>query len=266
MSEPDLDELRITLCELSLESLQSLGETEIWWLPDLRGMPRMQTINLILGALRAISVDESRAFCLAWFYCCLAERNLLTPWREYRVAPANDALTGKFVLHERLESALQYPGGHTTSAMIESGGMIYACVMATSRTWQSAPHDVICLQVIRSTSQLFVHVLGNHLCVINTLQSVLRGNATGLCDSPLGQLTFAFAGDNDDSGDTAHYCKTSASYSVGCTSKTPDQTVETDKSTFNESRLRLHRRKVLQTGSLTTDTYTVNSFQEMFNL
>ncbi|KAL1471086.1 hypothetical protein MTO96_040111, partial [Rhipicephalus appendiculatus] len=186
---------------------------------------------MIRNALTAISSYDWRIFCVAWFYCCLAERSLLSKWRPYRVGPTDAASTGNFILHERFASALQYPGGHTASAKVESDGKVYACVMATRRKRPSAEHDVICLKVIRSTSELFVRVLDNESCVIATLQSLLRGNSTQMINTPLGQLSFALSSGSDPLGDTAKCCRTIASYVVDSTSKAHHQTAEIDPST-----------------------------------
>ncbi|KAL1466467.1 hypothetical protein MTO96_042716 [Rhipicephalus appendiculatus] len=110
MSERDLDALCGVLLQMSRESMLSLNETGIWWLPDLRCSTPMQAVNSIRLALEALASYDARVFCVAWLYCCLANRRVFRAWRSYLVGPTDAASTGEFILHERLASALRYSG------------------------------------------------------------------------------------------------------------------------------------------------------------
>ncbi|KAL3198943.1 hypothetical protein MRX96_001519 [Rhipicephalus microplus] len=180
MSERDLDVLCGLLLQMPPEALLSLNETGIWWLPDLSGSTPMQAVNSIRLALEALSYYDARVFCVAWFYCCLADRRLLRPWRSYRVSLADAASTGEFILHDRLATALSYPGCHTVVAKVDSSDRTHACVMVTTPGRPSQEHDVISLCVVRGTPKLFVRVVRDQSHVIAVIQSLLGGHPAQL--------------------------------------------------------------------------------------
>ncbi|XP_049512486.1 uncharacterized protein LOC125940407 isoform X3 [Dermacentor silvarum] len=197
MTQRDLDVLCGALIRLSMEELQSLEETAIWWLPDLKGLTQPQAIRSIRHALEAFDAYETRIFLVAWLYCVLAKQQVLQSWFSYRLATAATPaapLTSRFILHERLETTLQYPGGHTKSAATESGGVIYACVMATRPAETQVEHDVICMCVQRSLPYLFVHAVTRcELRVTAALYCVLRKNPGEILEGHFDKLGFAFA-------------------------------------------------------------------------
>ncbi|KAL1426727.1 hypothetical protein MTO96_018042 [Rhipicephalus appendiculatus] len=193
MSERDLDALCGVLLQMPPEAMLSLNETGIWWLPELRGATPMQAVNSIRLALEALSTYDARVFCVAWLYCCLADRRVFRAWRSYRVGATDAALTGEFILHDRLASALKYPGCHTMGAKVDAPDRIHACVMATHPERTPLEHDIISLCVVRSMPRLFVRVVRDESHVIAVLQSLLRGNPAQLAENYLGELSFAFS-------------------------------------------------------------------------
>ncbi|KAL3255357.1 hypothetical protein MRX96_017274 [Rhipicephalus microplus] len=222
MSERDLDALCSILLQMPPEAMLSLNETGIWWLPELRGASPMQAVNSIRLALEALSTYDTRVFCVAWLYCCLAGRQAFRAWRAYRVGSTDAALTGDFILHERLASALKYPGCHVMGAKVESPDRIHACVMATHPERSSLEHNIISLCVLRSMPRLFVCVVRDEAHVINVLQSLLRGNAPQLAGSYLGELSFAFSSTPEHIGDIVVRSRCTASDELEIHMKTPD--------------------------------------------
>ncbi|KAH6923861.1 hypothetical protein HPB50_008268 [Hyalomma asiaticum] len=193
MTDRDLDVLCDLLSHSSPEAVLSLNETGLWWLPPLAGKTHMEAVALIRFALEVFAMDDVRTFCLAWLYCCLSERLLIRQWQHYRVGTSPVPLTGDFVLHRRLASALLYPGGHTMGAWIESAGVIYACVLATNPERPPSQHDVFCFSVCRSSPYLYIHGASSNPRVINALRLVLRRDPARTPDMYLGELRFAFA-------------------------------------------------------------------------
>ncbi|XP_049512481.1 uncharacterized protein LOC125940406 isoform X2 [Dermacentor silvarum] len=197
MTQRDLDVLCGALIRLSMEELLSLEETDIWWLPDLKGLTQPQASPLdptCPGSFRRVR-DPYLPRCLA----ILRPRETTSTTIVVFVSSRHSAtpaapLTGRFILHERLETTLQYPGGHTKSAATESGGVIYACVMATRPADTQVEHDVICMCVQRSLPYLFVHAVTRcELRVSAALYCVLRKNPEEILEGHFDKLGFAFA-------------------------------------------------------------------------
>ncbi|XP_049511307.1 uncharacterized protein LOC125939858 [Dermacentor silvarum] len=196
MTQRDLDVLCGVLIQMSMEELMSLKDEDIWWLPDLMGVTQPQAIRSIRRALEGFDAYETRIYLVTWFYCYLTERQILRSWCSYRLATATTpaaALTGRFILHERLETALQYPGCHTKRAATESEGVVYACVMATRPGGTLLEHDVICMCVQRSLPYLFVHAVTRcELRVSAALHFVLRKNPGEILEGHFDKLSLAF--------------------------------------------------------------------------
>ncbi|KAH6923860.1 hypothetical protein HPB50_008267 [Hyalomma asiaticum] len=226
-SERDLDVLGCVLLQTSPEALRSLRE-RLWWLPNVTDLGPIEAVSSIRLALKSFSSYNERMAHMAWLYCCLAELNLLKPWKLYTVRPAAVPLTGRFVLHERLSSALYYPGGHTLSGKIENNDQIFACVLATHRKRKSPEHDVICLSVNRHKPQLYVRVVRHESRVMAALQSILRGSGAQMVPGQLGELRFAFEdADTKPLDSTDSQVANSGSGNSSSPSKGPDQTVDT---------------------------------------
>ncbi|KAL1429412.1 hypothetical protein MTO96_002460 [Rhipicephalus appendiculatus] len=208
MSDKDLEELCCVLNLMSQKAVARLNETELWWLPDLGGLSKRQAINSIRLALKAFDSKDARVFCIAWLYCCLAQRRALPSWdswRSYKADASGTAWTGRFVLHELLATALRRQGCRAMGAKVEKLGRIYACVMATNPESAASQHDVIFLCVIPHCPQVFLRVDRNESGVVDALRSVLRGSYTRMLGDHVGQLRFAFVRDND-----AEACRRSA--------------------------------------------------------
>lgn len=225
MSDKDLEELCCVLNLMSQKAVARLNETELWWLPDLGGVSKRQAINSIRLALKAFESRDARVFCIAWLYCCLAQRRALPSWwswRSYKADASGTAWTGRFVLHELLATALRRQGCHATSAKVDKLGRIYACIMATNPESAPSEHDVIFLCIIPPFPQVFLRVERNELNVVDTLRSVLRGGYTRMLGDHVGQLRFAFVSDDD-----VEACRQSAvrvEHELGLISTMPEQT------------------------------------------
>ncbi|KAH6922023.1 hypothetical protein HPB50_007647 [Hyalomma asiaticum] len=192
MTDRDLDVLCDLLSHLSPEAVLSLNETGIWWLPALAGKTHTQAVALIRRALEVFLMYDVRTFCVAWLYCYLSERQLIRHWQQYRVGTSAVALTGDFVLHKLLASALLYLGGHTMGAYIERSGFIYACVMARHHERPPLQHDVFCFSVSCSSPYLYVQGTISNPRFIDALRLVLQRDPARVRDMYLGELRFAF--------------------------------------------------------------------------
>ncbi|KAH6923859.1 hypothetical protein HPB50_008266 [Hyalomma asiaticum] len=217
LTQKDLDALSGVLLRMSPEALLSLKEADIWWLPDLSGSTPAQAVTSIRVALEAFNSRDACVFCIAWLYCCLAERRAFSAWRAYRVDPAGVASRGHFILHERLASALRYLGCHTMAAKIESRGRIYACVMATHPEFTPLEHDVICLCVVRDTPRIFVNVVRNQsrIDVALVLQSLLRRDRSRMPGDYVGELRFSYSAAPERSCDVSMGSGSGASDELG---------------------------------------------------
>nr|XP_050046568.2 uncharacterized protein LOC126543496 [Dermacentor andersoni] len=205
MTQRDLEVLCGALARMSTDKLLSLKEADIWWLPDLTDVTQMQAIHSIRLALEDFYADETRTFLVAWLYCCLAERELLRSWRSYRVTRAPTpaaALTARFILHERLATALIYPGCHTKCAKTESAGVVYACVMATRPGDILLEHDVICLCAPRALPCLLVHATTRcELRLAAALHDALQKKPEELLEGHFDKLGLAFASSREPRAD-----------------------------------------------------------------
>ncbi|KAH6924703.1 hypothetical protein HPB50_022192 [Hyalomma asiaticum] len=184
MSESDLDALCAVLAEMSLEVVQSLNYTDLWWLPPMASMTREQAVDSIRATLEDIAIFSDRVFCIAWIYCWLSERGVITTWRPYRLGETGAVwTTDNFILHWRLALALDYPGGHIRYTKVESAGSIYACIMATDPGPRTAGHDVFCLLLHRwqpRERRLF----GGNRCRIRQWYENLHGTCISCKTSP----------------------------------------------------------------------------------
>ncbi|KAH6920645.1 hypothetical protein HPB50_028367 [Hyalomma asiaticum] len=129
MSDRDLDALCVVLAGMSLEAIQSLNDSDLWWLPTLTDITQEQAIVSIRLAIAAFHSHRYRAQCVAWLYCCLAARRALRPWRLFQVGIAGAPFTGAFILHDKLVSTWQRLRGHAITMKVETEDTIYACIL-----------------------------------------------------------------------------------------------------------------------------------------
>ncbi|KAL1469844.1 hypothetical protein MTO96_040837 [Rhipicephalus appendiculatus] len=206
------------------QAVLSLGDTGPWWLPDFEGVTSSETIESIQSALISLNPLKTRAFCLARFYCCLAERHVLSPWKRFHVEAMATAPTGPLTLHDRLASALLYPGGHSVGAKIETSGMKYACVMATNPGRHTAVHDMIIFRFHPSLPLFHVYPSLPNSRFITALHQLLRGDSARMPEGYLGELRFAFAGVPEPFGSVAAPPNSNPWDHPGITSVIPFQT------------------------------------------
>ncbi|XP_075530051.1 uncharacterized protein LOC142563377 [Dermacentor variabilis] len=231
MTQRDLEVLCGALAQMSAEELLSLKEADIWWLPDLTDVTQMQAIHSIRLALEGLYTEETRTFLVAWLYCCLAERQLLRSWCSYRATGAPTpaaALTARFILHERLATALKYPGCHIKCAKTESAGVVYACVMATRPGDALLQHDVICLCAPRSLPCLLVHVTTRcELRLAAALHVALQKKPEEILEGHFDKLGLAFASSRQPRADVRGLFMSNAPDKTGSLLKTCDRKDQT---------------------------------------
>ncbi|KAH7968879.1 hypothetical protein HPB52_012109 [Rhipicephalus sanguineus] len=172
MTEADLDGVCKTLSEMSVEEVRSLKEANIWWLPDIASLSKPEAISSIRNAMLSLDSTASRASSVAWLYCYLAEKNHMNSWRAYFLNESE--LSGKFTLHQRLMSALAYPGVSTTYENVEREDAVYVGILSTYADTSSPDHDVICLCIPRTLPYVFVHCSRNRNRIRVILGGVLR--------------------------------------------------------------------------------------------
>ncbi|KAL1473170.1 hypothetical protein MTO96_038875 [Rhipicephalus appendiculatus] len=148
----------------------------------------------IQSALISLNPLNTRVFCLAWFYCCLAERCRLSPWVWFHVEATATAPTGHLNLHDRLASAVRNPGGYSVGANIETSGIKYTCVMATDPGRQTAVQHMICFRFHPSLPHFPVHPALRNSRFIAALHQLLRGDPARMPEDCLGELRFTFTG------------------------------------------------------------------------
>lgn len=175
MSAKDLDALCAVLCGTSIETLQSLKDFDIWWLPPMEGSTRDEAVNSIRFALLAFDSCKYRIRCMAGLYCCLAQRQALRPWSCLVVVGGQQPMTREFTLHDSLASLWQRLRGYAVSVKVEWGDTIYACVMGNDEGCESLEHEVICVAAYRTRSLVYVYARRHVLFAVHCVHFVLRG-------------------------------------------------------------------------------------------
>ncbi|KAL1478841.1 hypothetical protein MTO96_052338 [Rhipicephalus appendiculatus] len=172
MTEADLDGVSKTLYEMPLEELRALTEANIWWLPDIASLTKPEAISSIRNAMRSLDSTASRVSSVALLYCYLAEKNHIHSWRAYYLNETE--LSGRFTLHERLASALAYPGVSSAFEKVEREDAVYVGILSTYADTSSPDHDVICLCIPRTLPYVFIHCSRDRNGIKVILGNVLR--------------------------------------------------------------------------------------------
>ncbi|KAH6924369.1 hypothetical protein HPB50_016322 [Hyalomma asiaticum] len=202
MSAKDLDALCTVLSGTSIETLQSLKEFDIWWLPPMAGSTRDEAVKSIRVALEAFDSCKYRVRCMAGLYCCLAQRQVLHPWSCLVVVGTKDPMTREFTLHDSLASLWQRLRGYAVSVKVEWGDTIYACVMGKDEGCESLEHEVICVAVYRTRSLVYVYARRHVLFAVHCVHFVLRGPFKPAGYSGELRHAFASAPDNQEEAST----------------------------------------------------------------
>ncbi|KAL3244122.1 hypothetical protein MRX96_047280 [Rhipicephalus microplus] len=159
MTEKDIDLICSSLDRMTEREVQSLSETQFWWLPDIESVPKVEATRCVRNALRGFEGVHRRLLAMAWLYCCLAERQELGSWYTYCFSRGPSAAVDRFSLPDKLARFLKERGDSTVCDKTQRENAVYACIMTAKVPPNSADHNVLCLCIPRALPYVFVHVI-----------------------------------------------------------------------------------------------------------
>ncbi|KAL1481771.1 hypothetical protein MTO96_034168 [Rhipicephalus appendiculatus] len=161
MTEKDTDMVCNVLDTMSEEEVQSFNESNIWWLPDMNSVTKIEAIASIRHALISVSSAQGRLSAIARLYCYLAENGVLKRWWSYCFSLPSATSPDRFTIPDMLASLLKMEREGTLYEEVEREHAVYACIMTSVSPPSFVDHNMLCLCIPRTLPYVFVHVLAN---------------------------------------------------------------------------------------------------------